>query len=339
MLWDSALPIIPEAFPYETDAFHRCWWEHLAPKFRIVKAQGDVVLHRKPYLKGLIFLNEVRFAGWNNAWSQDMTENRLHDFANLSAEEPWDCFRMVWDADREQHQSFDRLQELGLPIIQIPLLPAYAIDLSHGWEAYLKTLSRSNRKDVRRKFSRAAALEPKLCFYEGVDGVEAFFCEFFRLHIPYWNAKDGHSYFSDERERAFVVAWAKELMKSGNLILDAVCIGDERVNFSMNIRYGEIRYALLTINSGEYQEYAPGILGLHLRLQHAADCGIRTFHLGAGDYPYKIQFATRLCNRSMLLIPNPRSLKGRLYALWLRHQLKQAGDAAETTSGRAFSAG
>lgn len=306
-------------YPYESACFHECWFRYLSPRFAIEKSFKDFFMHKKTMLKGCLRLNELRLSGWNNAWSQDLTRQRAMILNNLPKDFDWDYFAMIWAENRQSEQAFDMLKSLRLPVVQLPLTPEYVIDLTGGWEGYLKIISRNGRKNIRQKFARASYLKPELFFYEGPKGIENFFNYFFKLHINYWTNKQGESYLNNSCEQVFITAWARELQKTGHLVLDGVRLGDEVVNLGLSIIIGETRYMLLTINTGLYDDYFPGILGLHLRLQHSAASGIRTVNLGYGESAFKTGFSTGSVNRFLLLIPNPMSIKGKTYIAWLKH--------------------
>lgn len=315
-----------ELFPYETPAFHQCWWEFLAPKFDIPVKTGDLLIVRKPVLKGLMKLREARIAGWNNAWNQDLTQKRVDELEELSHTSGWDYFRMSWLEARRQHQAINRLVEKGYPVLQRSAPIQYGIDLSNGLEGYLQGLSHNSRKSLKKKTRRGQVLNPQLVPCTEAADIDAFFAELFLHHISYWDAKAGRSYFNDVEERNFIVNWAKNLHQSGELVLERLVMGGDTVNLSMGILCGKTFYWLLTINTGLHSDYVPGIVGLYLRLEQLAAQGVTRFNMGAGDYFYKVQAANvkEACHE--LIVGNPRSLKGRIYFQWLKRQGEKAAE-------------
>lgn len=311
---------LTEIFPYETPVFQQCWWEFLAPKFDIPVKNGDLLIFRKPVLKGLVKMREARIAGWNNAWHQDLTESRLEELEELDHTSGWDYFRMTWNETRKNFQALELLAEKGYPTLQLPAPVQYAIDLSEGFEGYLQGLSHNSRKSLKKKTRRGQALNPELFACDQETDIDAFFEELFRHHIAYWDEKAGRSYFNDIEERKFIVNWAKNLHRSGQLVLDRLMMGGETVNMSMGILSGQTFYWLLTINTGLHHEYVPGIIGLYLRLEKLAAQGITSFKMGSGDYFYKVQSANQREICQELIICNPRSFKGKAYFQWLKRQ-------------------
>jgi hypothetical protein len=315
---------MPESapFPFETAAFHQCWQASLAAQFPIRFQHEDWCVVKKPVLKGLFGFHELRLAGWNTAWSQALTETRVAALATFYWETPWDWFRMTWRADHVNPQALSALERLGLSPVRVPGKIEYWVDLSAGFDGYMREKSRSNRKDIQQKLRRAEPLQPHFREFHGEDGINAFFEQFFAWHMPYWDHKVGRSYFHDPSERAFIVSWAKQLAQAGQLLLDGFYLGDRLANLTMSIVYPTALYTLLTINTDAYPEVYPGIVSLYQRFQRAETLGVQAYYMGAGDYPYKIQAANRQHTDYELLVPNPRSFFGKAYLGWLACRVK-----------------
>ncbi len=307
-------------YTYEMSSFHTHWWKYLAPKFRITAQLQDLLVWEKPLFKNTFSLNEMRVSGWNNAWSQDFSEERVRRFFQFAQHARWDYFKLKWNHSRKTHQAFGLLEEMGYRPVHLPAEPEYIMDLSRGFDGYFESISHNTRKSFRRKVKRAEALNPQLIEYQGQEQIEPYFETFFRYHIQYWDQKAGHSYFHDPHEQEFIVNWSKQLQTTGYLHLEHLEMNGENVSMSHSILSGDTLYWLLTINTNQYQEYFPGIVGLYMRAKHMAQVGIRKINMGAGGYFYKVQAANAQEECSTLLIPNPKSLVGNLYVEWACRQ-------------------
>ncbi len=319
-----------EPFPYESADFHRCWHLYLSPKFRIDNRFGDFVLHRRSFLHNMLALKELRLSGWNNAWNQDLTAERIKDFRLLRDDWPWDYLRLQWSGLRDGVQAWDMLREPGYRPAVLPGDVEYAADLTGGMDAYMASIPYGGRRDFQKKFKKARALSPELVYLTDDSSgdssgsssmVDDFFGSYFHYHIPYWDEKAGYSYFNDPHERRFIVEWSRCLQASGQLELCALRLGDGIASLSMNIRIGPVIYWLLPINTGLHNEYFPGLISLYLQLQRAADMGVKLFNMGSGGYMYKRLSSNRQLRTYELVMPNPRSLRGRLYCHWLVRRL------------------
>lgn len=315
-------------FPYETEPFHRCWWMYLAPRFEIPLKNRDLLIHHKAKFKGLLKLKELRISGWNNAWAQDLTEARVHELIEMDRTAGWDIFRMTWMEARAHHQAFDQLKAAGYPLFHLPAPPQHVIDLTNGVDGWLQKLSHNGRKAIKKKVRRAETLCPRLETVTEAEDIAPFFEELFTHHRRYWREKTGSSYLDNPEERAFILHWAQALHADGHVVLERLLMQDETVNLSMAIGMGDTFYWLLTINTGAHADAVPGLVGLYLRAQEAAQRGVTCFNMGAGDYFYKIQSANyqQLCHE--LVVCNPRSWKGRLYAARLKaaQKIRRSGD-------------
>ncbi len=319
MTADSIAPLAPQKnhHPYQLQSFYDCWWQYLAPKFNILDAQNNLAIHRRTVLKG-VRLNELRYAGWNNAWFQDFDQQCYEQFMAMQDNKNWDYFALTWPESRRNIQLLKQLTATGLEIIETPTSTAYWIDLHNGFEAYLDKLSSTKRKDIRRKLKKAEPLHPEMRRFSGAEGIQQFFSIFFKHHLHYWKQKAGHSYFSDARERAFIAAWAEALDQEGYLLLEGFYLNNTLTNLTMNILMDNTLYSLITINTGAYPELAPGLLSLYYRASRAQDYNILQINMGDGEHGYKPGIATRTDAYHSLLFANPKSLAGLAYINYIK---------------------
>jgi Acetyltransferase (GNAT) domain len=328
---------VPEALPaviaaksvpphlYDMPDFYNAWWANLACQFDIPVKNRDLLIYRRRILKGLFSLREVRIAGWNSAWNQDLTAERVAELQELGRSTAWDYCRLTWNENRKDLQAFDALKKTGFIVFQQPAPTEYVVDLHDGFEGYLKSLSHNGRKGLKKKVRRAEELQPKRVVFDKESDIEPFFAEFIPLHRSYWDDKaPGGSYFNRPDERRFIVEWCKALYRNGNLVLDRVIMGDKIVNLSMGVRLGDEFYWLLTINTGHYSDMGPGLIAMYLRVQELAAEGVTRFKMGSGDYFYKIQSANSQEACHDLIIVNPASIRGKLWLSWLQRQQKKA---------------
>jgi hypothetical protein len=309
--------------PYDTELFYQCWWEHLAPRFNITNRYGDWLVHRKPLFKNWVSLKELRLAGWNQAWFQTITLERANALRELPVDMVWDYGRVTCHAHQPENQVQDVLRQAGLCPVQIALPPYPVVDLSDGYDAYMKAKSGKNRYEVTRKHKRVNHMNPQLVMMPtDVQSIDAFFDRLFPAHFAYWDAKVGESYFHHPCEQAFIRAFAKALAQQGQLRLDGLTLQGEIAYLNLSIICGDELYWPLCVGTGLHADLTPGFVSLYMRLEEAAHTGIRVFHMGPGDYEYKVKAANRMDPPIELLFANPKSLAGKAYVAWLKRRLR-----------------
>ena len=163
------------------------------------------------------------------------------------------------------------------------------IRLPGDWEAYLASLNKHQRHEVRRKLRRLQE-EAQFDYRVVRDGpdLDAAVGHFFRLHRLSHHDK---ARFMDERMEAFFRAIITTLSQAGHLELALLSIEQQPAAAMLNFRYGD---RLLVYNSGYDPGYRPnlssGIVLLSLCLQDAIARGVRLFDFLQGDEEYKYRF-------------------------------------------------
>ena len=163
------------------------------------------------------------------------------------------------------------------------------IPLPPDWEAYLASLNKHQRHEVRRKLRRLhdeAQFDYRVV-REGPD-LDLAIGDFFRLHRLSHHDK---ARFMDERMATFFRAIITALSQAGYLELALLYIEQQPAAAMLNFRYGD---RLLVYNSGYDPAYRPhlssGIVLLSLCIQDAIARGVRTFDFLQGDEEYKYRF-------------------------------------------------
>ena len=328
MTFSESNSINPRLFnPFQREPFLSCWQEHLASKFDIVHQQGDWLVNQKPIIGnalGQIFkLREVRIAGWNAAWYQHFDAKQQDDLKALLTSQPWGLVRWDWT---ESFQSKTELQAIRTfaakhryKYLEYRTAPSYLIDLSQGYEHYFKEKSRSNRKSVKKRFDAAQKASLKLKLTTDVDYNDLILEEFIAAHLRRWKTGDSESYLHEKQEQIFLKQLTKALSDSGYLRLDRLWINSTVSNYSITITNGVEEYFLMTVNTQDYQEFSPGVLAKYLRVENAAERGVKVIDMGSVANPAKVQASNRqeACNISLLV--NPNSLFGNISA-WGLHR-------------------
>lgn len=317
----NELPL-DEKYPFSSDEYYDCWWHYLSPKFNIKNKNKYTALIHQPFFKNLLKLKQIRLAGWNSSLSEIAPSDSFEQFEQIASNSAWDF--LTWDTvyPKQNEHLIQALRKQGFNIYTFPSPSHYSVDISHGYEKFMAEKSSKKRKNIRIKLDKAVALQPKLIQEYDVKAVEPFFETFFEHHIPYWNKKNGSSYFNCEYERKFIVAWAKELARKEQLLLQYFSLNNEPANLSMSIATESYQYYALTINTGAYLDYLPGIVSLYHRIQEAENLNFKYFLMGYGDYQYKLQAANVEQTGTSFFVPNPKSLPATGYLMYLTKRME-----------------
>jgi hypothetical protein len=312
---------LDEPYLFSDTDFQNSWSTHLAARYADSYCQPPMVVYRRGLVNPAFGCRIATTTGWHFAsWSQDMTPAFWQAFSNFGATNTrWDFLRMVWSSSRLSVQDFTPLA--GKSSVTLPYDVDYWIDLKFGWDGYLAGMSKQYAKGVKRRFKRVEHQQVEFLSDCNPKSVQPFMGEFKRYHCDRWKERGQVSFLEDEQERLFLTDWFTQLAERGQLSLNHLLINDQVVNMSVSVTQGKRLWSLLTTNSGLYQEYAPGMLGLYLELQAAAEQGIESVCLGPGSADdYKANVSSFSVPRYITKMANPASITGIGYLRYLKHR-------------------
>jgi CelD/BcsL family acetyltransferase involved in cellulose biosynthesis len=199
------------------------------------------------------------------------------ELCNIRANSPTlSVFRELAES-RGYHTAVER--EDVCPIIRLP----------GDWEAYLASLDKKQRHEIRRKM-RKAETEADTRWYIVDDGrnLAREMDTFIELHQRSSREKDD---FMDASMRRFFHAIAETLFPRNWLQLAFIEINGEKAASVLNFDYGN---NILVYNSGydpdKYTQLSPGIVLLSYTIQHAIALSRTEFDFLRGDEEYKYRF-------------------------------------------------
>jgi CelD/BcsL family acetyltransferase involved in cellulose biosynthesis len=177
---------------------------------------------------------------------------------------------------------------------------APGLPLPGGWEAYLGSLTKKDRHELRRKLRRLTSAG-EVRYYARADPstLEVDLGDFLRLLRI--SREEKSRFLTPERER-FFRAVARETCARGHLRLFFLELRGERVASGMCFDYGGAR---LLYNSGfdpEYSYFSVGLLLKALCLKEAIETGKDYFDFLRGSEPYKYDLGGRDRNLYQLVL-------------------------------------
>ena len=178
----------------------------------------------------------------------------------------------------------------------------WSVDLDnfgHGIDAYLATLSKNRRSQIRRAF-RAYEEQGPLQLDEASNTEEAivFFDELKALHTTRWEAKGGQGSFSNPLWESFHRALIRLRFVKGEIQLIRVCNSSRTIGYLYNFIWRKRVYVLQTgFEVVEDKRLMPGYIVHSLAIAYNKQKGVKVYDLLHGDSLYK----RILCNHNETL--------------------------------------
>jgi CelD/BcsL family acetyltransferase involved in cellulose biosynthesis len=172
--------------------------------------------------------------------------------------------------------SAEREQEAVCPAVALP----------EGWDAYLGSLSKKDRHELRRKLRRFEEADggTRLIELTEATDVVAALPDFTRLHIE---SRADKAEFMTERMQHYFGALAEEFARQGRLSLYFLERSGQRIASLLCFQAGD---ELMLYNSGydpAFANISVGIVSKALCLQKAIADGKRSFNFLRGEERYK----------------------------------------------------
>ncbi len=301
--WNALLSRGAADYPFLRYEFQRAWWEHLgggewpAGELRIAAwREGGVLRGLAPLFRsarggetGWYFVGSLEISDYldvivpaefhtafctallDTLGSLPDSEFRMLDLFNLRAASPTvsvlegDAARRGWSVERQSLQI--------CPVLTLP----------KTWDAYLATLDKKDRHEIRRKLRRGESSEPPMRLH--LDGADAM-DEFFRL-MAYDPAKAGFL-TPDMRNQFRAIARAMEAAGA----LELAFLQSEGRNIAAFFNF-DYRNRIWVYNSGMDPQFAassPGWVLLALLVRRAIEQGREAFDFMRGSEAYKFQW-------------------------------------------------
>ena len=293
--WQALLPLCASDTLFTTPQWQRIWWEQFGLGLEMLllgfeddsRIEGIAPLARS---NGTItFAGSQDLFDYNDFLVSDQAETRFYSCLITHLEgEKWDTLRL------------SSLSESSPTLAHLPALArergyvvevqeedvAPGLELPADWDAYLETLSKKDRHELKRKLRRLYSSDKDVRCYSvwQADEVESSLEDFFRLMRFSKEAKD--HFLTGPREQ-FFRSVAKEMASAGVFRLFFMEMNGQRVSSAMCFDYGHSR---LLYNSGydpEYRYYSVGLLVKAFALRDAIENGKTYFDFLRGSEPYK----------------------------------------------------
>ena len=293
--WHNLLPSCTVDTLFITHEWQRVWWERFGDGVEMIL----LMLEDDGGLDGIAPLarrdGTISFVG-----DQDLFD--YNDFLVARGAEPrfYPCL-----LDHLEGESWEMLKLMSLPedsptLAYLPDLArehGYSVEVSQEgvapgvrlpdtWDAYVESLSKKDRHELRRKMRRLYSSGEEVRYYKlsDPDETEAALGDLFWLMRD--SREDKHAFLTNSREQ-FFRDMASEMSRIGVFKLFFLEMGGERVAAAICFDYGGVRFLYNSGFNTKYGYYSVGLLLHALALKDAIEEGKVYFDFLRGDEPYK----------------------------------------------------
>jgi CelD/BcsL family acetyltransferase involved in cellulose biosynthesis len=286
--WRDLVLDAPSATPFQTFEWHATWWKHLggAKKPLVLSVyEGEDLVGLMPFAQSTGAWRALRASGGGPS-------DYLHPVAREGYE------RVVSDAVGEFLRGYQGADLVDLHQVRDDQpLSAWApgpleqakclvLELPSSYEAYLGTLSKSLRYDVRKldkdlfKSGRAEIVGI------GPDELELGLHWLFETHRKRWRKRGLPGAFFGRVER-FHREWASEALRNGWLWLSVLKVDGQPIGAIYAMNLGKACYYYQAGFDPEHSTISPGTLLVAHTIRRAIEEGKAEFDFLRGDEPYK----------------------------------------------------
>jgi CelD/BcsL family acetyltransferase involved in cellulose biosynthesis len=259
-----------------------CFIEHTPDRGRVVRLIGCVDV--TDYVDLIIETNHVEgvLVTLVEFFKQSRIEYDCLDFCNLPESSP--VYQKL--PDRLQASKFEvkvKQQEV-CPIIALPT----------DWDAYVESLEKKERHELRRKLRRAESDEEEISWYiVGHDHDLNIESERF-LQLMAASQEQKQQFLQNPQNRAFFNQIVPILYECGWLQMSFLKINGEAAACYLNFLYrDQVQVYNSGLNTTRYTHLSPGIVLLAHNIRYAIEHGFKAFDFLRGNESYKYRMGAK----------------------------------------------
>ena len=325
--WQELVQRSSTATPFQSFEWHETWWKFYGG----LKEPIAVCFYDAEVLVGIMPLTRTKNL-WRTLRPMGMgPSDYLHPLvADGRDEEVAEAFIKWLDRPArvdlvDLHQVREtRTLAAAFPSLKLEQATCLVLDLPSTYEAYLETLSKSLRYDVRKldkslfKTGRAQIEEV------GPDRIGEGMDILFEQHKLRWRKRGLPGAFLG-KGIDFHKEWAVKASANGWLWLSILRIDGEAIGAIYAMALGKTTYYYQAGFDPAKGAVSPGTLLVAHTIRRAIDAGMSHFDFMRGDEPYKRRWKPQHCHLNLRLIAPSHNLRGELGSSW-----NQAGSRVES---------
>lgn len=197
------------------------------------------------------------------------------------------------------------------------------VDLTSGIEAVWERMSKSHRKNLRRRRKRLEELgDLTFVRHPEATDLEAALREGLLLQARGWKGEHGHAVLNNPIHEHWYRSLSEVAEDAGWLRASSLYLDDRLLSFDLGIQFNGVDHGMLNAydESTDVKALSTGNILLKFLFESGSASGVRRFELGSGSDPWKLQW-TRERDLVYDLLVFGSGLRGRGLSLlknWLR---------------------
>ncbi len=190
------------------------------------------------------------------------------------------------------------------------------LDLPASYDAYLKSLGKSLRYDVKRleksPFADGRAKIEPVGTENAAEGVDFFF----EAHKKRWSKRGLPGAFMGSRIRDFHREWASVAAENGWLWMSLLTLDGVRIGAIYAMRFGKTCFFYQSGFDPAFSALSPGSLLVAQTIRRAIEEGLERFDFLRGDEPYKRRWKPQHAYANQRILMGSDSALAKLGAKW-----------------------
>lgn len=336
--WTALIDESAEATPFQTWEWQSTWWKHFGRGRRahiVLVHDGDTLVGIMPLIRSGLPWRTLRAMGGgpsdylhpiSRAGHEDAVASALLDL--LQSQEGVDLVDL--HQIREDRALGKRLPPSGRSIQAMCLV----LDLPDTYDAFVGTLSKSLRYDVRRMDKPAFAASGARIRTLAADELEGGLDAFFETHRMRWRKRGLPGAFVGRRIQAFHRDWLALAGPRGWIWLSVLESQGRTAGTLYAMRLGDTCYFYQAGFDPEFGALSPGTVLVAHTVRLAIEAGLKRFDFLRGDEPYKRRWMPQHAFANQRLLLARTSAAGAVGLRWNRFAARVEGRIRERLEGK-----
>lgn len=338
--WSALVDDSPEATPFQTFEWQSTWWKHYGRNkdpHIVLFHEGDTLVGLMPMARSTGPWRALRAMGGGPS-------DYLHPLARAGHEEAVSVALVAHLQDVEGIDLVD-LHQVREDRALAPALPAsYAmpqarclvLDLPATYDAFLASLSKSLRYDVRRMDKPAFAAAGARIHTLEPDALDAGLDAFYETHRLRWRKRGLPGAFVGKRIQSFHRDWAALAGPKGWIWLSVLEVDGHVAGTLYAMRLGDTCYFYQAGFDPAHQSLSPGSVLVAHTVRRAIEAGVHHFDFLRGDEPYKRRWKPQHVYENVRYLQARTPLRGKVGVGWNEAGARVEGRIRERLEGKSL---